>query len=211
MSVRPAHLTAEELDYLRELFAANQPRHAVPIHPRQLLLDPSGADAELLVQLINADRLHLTVEQGNYVFGFELSVERPPAGFPVAVRFSYPTITERCGTERAARVHPDQGEISVIDDQGLLQAPQVRDISATGLSLTDLPSTLTRPGRHQIQLHLQLAEAERLELKGRVVRVNRDQIDDKRRTIGIHFENTDSTTQAILNRYVFRHHSAEPC
>ena len=207
MPAKSAHLTAEELDYLRELFAADRSREAPSAPPRQLLLDPAGADAELLLQLINADRLQLTAEQGNYLFDFELYVEQRPAGLPAAVRFSYPTIIERYGTERAARVHPYQGDIRVADSQGLLQTPRVRDISVTGLALTDLPSILTRPGRHPIQLYLELTEAEQLELQGRVVRVNRDQANGKRRTLGIRFENIDPAARAILNRYIFHHHS----
>lgn len=208
MPAKSAHLTAEELDYLRELFAADQSCEAPPTSSYQLLLDPSGTpNAQLLLQLINADRLQLTAEQGNYVFDFELYVERRSAGLPMAVRFNYPTIIERYGTERAARVHSYQGDIQVADSQGLLQNPRVRDISVTGLSLTDLPSILTRPGRRPIQLHLELAEAEQLDLKGRVVRVNRDQANGKRRTLGIRFENIDPAARAILNRYIFHHHS----
>ena len=208
MAVKSAYLTPEELDYLQELiFVADEAQEATAERPRQLLLSPYGGDTELLLQLLKADRLQLKLERGTYLFVFELYAERPTAESAVALRFSYPTIIECYGTERAARVQPDQGDIRVVDSQGLLQAPQVRDISATGLSLTDLPSTLTRTEHHLINLRVQLTDAERLELKGRVVRVNQDKANTKRRTLGIRFENIDADTQAILNRYVFRHHA----
>ncbi|HET8700685.1 MAG TPA: PilZ domain-containing protein [Nitrococcus sp.] len=207
MPIKSARLTTEELDYLRELFAADRSCGATSVSPHQLLLDPCGSDAELLLQLIKADRLRLTAERAHYVFDFNLCIEYP-ADSPVAVRFSYPTIIERYGTERATRVRPHQDDIQVADKKGLLQAPQVRDISVSGLSLTDLPSTLTRPGRHQIQLQLQLAKSDPLELEAQVVRVNRDYTDTKHRTLGIRFEHIDAAAQAILNRYVFLHHPA---
>ncbi|MCO6439674.1 MAG: PilZ domain-containing protein [Nitrococcus mobilis] len=200
MAIKSAHLTAEGLDYLRELFAANEPREARVIRSRALVLDPYGGDAECL---------QLKLEQGNYVFDFKLYVEHPTAGAPVALRFNYPTIIERYGTERAVRVHPyhHQGDRWVIDSQGLLQTPRVRDLSATGLSLTDLPSTLTRPGRHPIYLRAQLSNAERFVLKGQVVRINRDPTDARRRTLAIRFEDITAESQAIINRYVFRQHT----
>lgn len=208
MAVKSAYLTPEELDYLQELiFAADETHDAAAERPRQLLLSPYGGDTELLLQLLKAERLQLRLERGTYLFLFELYAERATAESTVALRFSYPTIIERYGIERAARVQPEQGDIQVVDNQGLLQAPQVRDISVTGLSLTDLPSNLTRAEHHPIDLRLHLTDAERLELKGRVVRINRDENDAKRRTVGIRFENIDAETQAILNRYIFRHHA----
>ncbi|WP_040662231.1 PilZ domain-containing protein [Nitrococcus mobilis] len=207
MVVKSAHLTAEEVGYLRELFAANELREVPLLRSRTLALDPYGGDTELLQLLSDAKHLQLKLEQGNYIFDFKLYVERPTAGPPVALRFGYPTIIERDGTARAVRVHPYQGDIRVIDSRGLLQAPQVRDLSATGLSLTDLPSTLTRPGRHSIHLRVQFSNAERFEVKGQVVRINRDHADTNRRTLAIRFENIAAETQTILNRYVFRQHT----
>ncbi len=208
MAIKSAHLTAEELGYLRELFASSKPRQAPAIRSCAFVLDPYSGDTELLALLSNTERLQLKLEQGNYVFDFKLYVEHPTAGSPVALRFSYPTIIERYGTERAVRVHPYQGDIRVIDSRGLLQAPQVRDLSVTGLSLTDLPSSFTHPGRHPIHLQVRLSNAEHFELKGEVVRINQDHTDTKRRTLAIRFdEDITAETQTILNRYVFYQHT----
>ncbi|MGD8709644.1 MAG: hypothetical protein PVF40_04590, partial [Ectothiorhodospiraceae bacterium] len=142
------HLSAEELSYLRELFSESRPGPDRPVGERGLLLDPSSADAEVLMQLIGADRLQMTAEQGGYLFRFDLQLERPPSGFPVALRFSYPTIVERSGTERAARVRSSLEGVDVSDPQGRLHHPRVRDISASGMALEDESSGLTRSGRH---------------------------------------------------------------
>lgn len=158
----------------------------------------------MLMRLIGADSLQVTAEHGGYGLQFELRLEQPSSGEPVAVRLGYPTILDRDGRERAARVHPEHGEVLVTDPGGCLQSPAVTDISASGMAIADTAPGLKRGGHDRIGLRLRLDGGGPIEIEGRVVRAK--PVADRRRMLGIAFEHTDSETRAILNRFIFRHH-----
>lgn len=197
-------LTPEEIAYLQSLFAEDSGTGTGMALPRRLLLDPSGTDAELLAQLAESQNLTLTAEKDGYQFLFRLAVQRPPNGQPVEVRFGVPRIIEKNGRERAARVRPRPDEIRVMDSRGALRRAQVRDISCSGVSLTDRGNeAAATDGR--VRLRLRLESGTHAHVMGRVVRVEHEPTTGER-TLGIEFQHSDSATQEILERFVFTHH-----
>lgn len=208
MSTAPTHLTGDEIEFLQRLFAEVDagPTGTAAEGSRRLTLDAGRSDAEVLASLIGAEQLTLTAERDGLQFSFEVALARPPSGHPVSLQIGYPRIVDRQGHGRAARVQPAMDEATLVAIDGARRNATVRDISASGLSVTE-PSLGHRRRNERIRLHLRLDGDERANLQGRIVRVeNARRGGSPCRTLGIEFEHADPGTRAILDRFVFRHH-----
>ncbi len=201
-------LSGEELAFLQDLFRESAPDLA-RTGERSLRVDASGTDAELLAQLLESRSMRLTAERDGLLIRFELSLRPSRGGQPLELVFSRPTITE-CRApaadpvrERAARVRPPVDDVTVEDSSGRPLPARVRDISATGMALTERGDSPV-PGA-RISLHLRLDGGGETDVGGRVVRVHQDAGSDEC-TIGIAFEHTDAQTRSVLERFVFRKH-----
>ena len=204
MAREESQLTPEEMAYLQSLFAEDTGETSGTALSGRLLLDPSGSDAQLLSQLAEFQNLTLSAEKAGYKFRFRVSVPRPPSGHPVEVRFGVPRIVENRGRQRAARVRPRPDEIRVVDSRGTLHHALVRDISCSGLSLTDHGDDTATADGH-VRLRLRLESGADAQVVGRIVRVQREPATGER-TLGIEFQHSDTATQEILERFVFTHH-----
>jgi len=202
-------LDAEELDFLRDLLAEPSAGGEPAVADRRLVLDPGSSDAVALMELLGSDRLELSATRGRLLYRFALRVERPPAGFPLALYLEQPRIVELGARPRAARVRPAADEVRVRESSGKLRATGVHDLSATGIALRAHPEHMPRGGR-RVDLQLQLAGSGPLDLHGRVVRVSRGSTDTTERTLGIEFEDTDPTTRDVLERYVLKRQRPSP-
>jgi len=204
-------LTQDEQDFLRDLFAESGIGGELITESRALNIDASGADPDLLRQLLVADSLHLFARKGPFLLKFSLYIDESgsESGRPLALRFGYPTILESQGTERCVRVRPAGDEIVVIDPSGILRRPIVEDISSSGLALSDESSEIDLAGTARpIDLVLLLPDGNPVSVRGQVVRVKQESPGQGRHLVAVQFEDTDEETLVALKRYVFRRHRA---
>lgn len=136
-------LTPEEMGYLQSLFQGDESGPGPTVKGRaRLHLDPAAAP-ELALYLMGLGPLQLTAERGSLHLSFPAQVVEDPATASLAVELSWPGIVERHpARDRSLRVRPLPADgVSVADPSGRLTAPTVEDLSVSGISMVDSPSS----------------------------------------------------------------------
>lgn len=201
MNRADATLTAEELGFLREMFAGTDPV-GTGAGPGRLVLDPSNGDPDLLADLLSASPLEFRAQHEDYVLRYDVEVERPATGAPIALRFGTPAIVEERLQPRYARVKPAGSEIRVAESEGRMAQCMALDISTSGMRLR----TQGEPMEDLRELDLQLSVCgERLRLRAEIVRV----IPGRRRRecqLAVRFLAPERAAREAINRYVLQRH-----
>jgi hypothetical protein len=195
------YLTDEERDYLRRLFAESAARDHPAAGEHTLQLESPSVERSLLLRMLARLRSELVATDGHYCLRFRLEVVPSPYGGPAVLRLLPPTITDRQGVERPARVRPAPGEIGLIDGAGQLLNPRVVDISNSGVALVTEATEPAQPGTRLADLQLKLPGQQPFTVTGRIVRVQRNETHAQK--LALEFERIESDAQAALRYYVF--------
>ena len=119
--------------------------------------------ANRLLRLFAGQPLELTASAGRYRLRFGVEWADPLHGEPT-LRLVPPTVTDRLGVERRARVRPAPDEVSVLDLSDEAAAPKVLNISDTGMALSE---PLERACAQQVrELELRLPGSRPLRVRG---------------------------------------------
>lgn len=198
------YLTDEEREYLRQLFAESAARDPSMASEHTLQLQSPSVERDLLLRMLGRLRSELVATDGHYCLRFKLEVVPSPYGGPAVLRLLPPTITDRQGVERPARVRPAPGDIRLIDGAGRLVDPQVIDISNSGIALRVNAEEPAQPGMRLADLQLKLPGQQPFTVTGRIVRTQREEPGVQK--FGLQFEQIESEAQAALRYYVFDHY-----
>lgn len=201
MGYMEERLTAEERAFLQQIFEESS-WAGFGGRENRVVLDPAGGDPDVLGQLLSGAPLELRARHDGYVLRFELSVERPPTGSPVALRFGVPTVIDERLEPRCARVNPQPGEVRVRETTGALRHCDLLDISASGMRLR--AAGPVRGERTDVELELRL-DQERCRVAAQVVRTG-ESGRGARRQLGLRFVDLDTGARETINRFVLRHH-----
>ena len=161
----------------------------------------NGKDA-LLFQLGLADDLQLVANYGNHHLVFPVQMEMGDfANFSMSLES--PKIFETGGQLRSWRLPADK-TISLVNEDGEELHYQIKDLSASGISLlieneeeAEFPEQLN-------DIYLQLPNRERLAISGSQIR----RIDNKTVAYSLG-KTTDDTVLAALAEYLFECHAAQ--
>lgn len=197
------YLSDEERDYLRGLFVESAAREQPLAAEHTLQLESQSVERDLLLRMLAKMRSELVATDGHYCLRFRLEVVPSPYGGPAVLRLLPPTVSDRQGVERPARVRPAHGEIGLADPAGRLGNPQVQDISNSGVALQAQPAVAAEPGARLADLQLKLPGLQPFTVTGRIVRVDPAR---EGQTVALAFEEIDQRAQAALRYYVFDHY-----
>ena len=163
-------LSQAELDLLQSLFTAEPSPGQGPTDRVLLHLDPSTSQM-LPEYLTLLGEMTLKASRAGHDLAFPFQVLNEPEKGVLAMELRYPTITERHpGHNRSLRVHPRQGErLQVVDPSGRMTTPKVDDLSLSGVSVLDHPSSTIQVGEVFSPLLVQLPH-DVIQVEGRVVR-----------------------------------------
>lgn len=197
-------LTREELDYIRELFSASEGSASAPAG---LHLATSEESHRFLEHLRDAGKLRLEADWGNHRLLFPVDISLLTESGELNLELGIPEILESGAVSRNWRVTPDAQEIRIDDTSGLLHAPRIVNISASGLAIRDRLPPHAHPEQHPVTpLLVRLPGLRRpLRLKGRVVRSTRGR-NGRETELGIHFEHPSGRAREALDRYIFHRH-----
>ena len=196
MATEQSPLTAAERDYLLELFAEEAIGQPPTPETVSLRLESSGIEPDRLLRLLAGQALELTASDGRYRLRFGLEWGDPLHDEPT-LRLVPPTVTDRLGVERQARVYPAADEVSVLDLDDQTAAPQVLNLSDTGIALSE--ASRRAQAQELRELELRLPGSPPLRVRGRVVRVDADQ---GPATVALSFESLSAETRNSLRQYV---------
>ena len=201
------YLNDAERDYLRRLFAESAARDLPQAVEHTLQLESPSVERDLLLSMLSRMRSELVATDGHYCLRFRLDVSSSPYGGPAVLRLLPPTVTDRQGVERPARVRPAQGEVGLSDPAGQLHGLQVLDISNSGAAIAVAGTGNAEPGRRLADLQLKLPGLQPFNVTGRVVRVDPGA---EAETVALQFEDIAATAQDALRYYVFDNYDLGP-
>lgn len=196
-------LTVDERRFLRELFAESRRRGEDTAPDERVVIEADAGQSGFVQRLLASGRLRLIVDGEEETLQYSLDVDPDSlASRELKLRARCPVLVDRRGRARSLRVRPSNGEISVRDQGGRLQQPDVVDISTTGIFLRDAAARGVASGSWLSGLHLRLPNHGGVRVGGRVVRVRRsgDRVD-----VAMEFDrrDMDRSSRSALRQYVF--------
>ncbi len=195
-------LSADELDYLRQLFA----------EPEQDAEDEVGGwlrvseDAAGLLQAFTENpRIELQAGWKGHRLRFPLKPRARADSGEMTLEIGVPEILEGGARSRSWRVPPDGEEMQLLDQSGLLERPRVVNLSYTGMAIEQRADRVPDLNQPLADIRLVLpGQGEFVRLLGYVVRHTR--LDDEHVQLGIRFEPLEADTRDRLGRYILRRH-----
>ncbi len=197
-------LSAEELDYIQQLFS--QPE-SEPEQEDEVggWLRVSEDAAGLLAAFSDSPQIELQAGWQGHRLRFPLKPRAHSGTGEMTLEVGIPEILEGGERSRSWRVSSETDEVQLANQSGLLQRSRAVNLSYTGMAIeqpTDHAPEINQP---LTDLRLVLpGQAEFVRLLGYVVR--HAKIDDKRVQIGIRFEPLADDSKDLLGRYILRRH-----
>lgn len=194
------YLSDEERDYLRQVFARSAARDRGAGAEHMLQLESSSIEREMLLRLLGRMHSELVASDGHYCLRFRIEIAPNPYGGPAVLRLLAPTVTDRQGRERPARVRPARDEIGLTGPEG--REARVLDISNSGVAVEATGLAGAAPGTRLADLQLRLPGSQPFTVTGRVVRLQPGRA-------ALEFEEIDPQAQSALRYYVLDHYDID--
>lgn len=193
-------LSPDELNYLRTLFAVDEPEDSDLTE-----VGLFASNDSLLALLPELKGLHVSAEHGDYRYIFPLESVQS-SGFKL--RMQSPRIYDVRGPARSWRAPTEPGMVEVTDPTGSLKRIRVANLSASGLLLVaeaeDALATL-KPNA-EVRLLLKVPDLPGpMRVTGTVVRCSFDQ-SRHRQLLAIKFITPDAELEEAICAYLLRAH-----
>lgn len=197
-------LSAEEMDYIRQLFAdAEEASDAGEEVGGWLRVSQQAAS--LIDSLAESPRIELQAGWKGHRLRFPLKPRMRTDSGEMTLEIGVPEILEGTEKSRSWRAPPDSDEMRLLDPSGLLAPSRVVNLSYTGMAIEQPADRIPDPSRPLADLCLMLpGHQEFVRLLGYVVR--HTHLDDDRVQLGIRFEPLEDDTRDLLGRYILRRH-----
>lgn len=198
-------LSSDELDYIQQLFAQNEPEPEADDEVGGWLRVSEDA-AGLLETFSESPQIELQAGWHGHRLRFPLKPRMRSETGEMTLEVGIPEILEGGERSRSWRVPAESDEeVRLVDESGQLDQPRIVNLSYTGMAIEHPADRVPDISQPLTDLHLVLpGQAEFVRLLGYVVR--HTQLDDKRIQLGIRFEPLGDDTRDLLGRYILRRH-----
>lgn len=194
-------LSADELDYIRRLYADTQGESEEEVGG---WLRVSQDAAGVLEAFSESPRIELQAGWKGHRLRFPLKLGTRAERGELTLDIGVPEILEGGDRARSWRAPPSD-EMQLHDDSGLLGQPRVVNLSYTGMAIEQRADQLPDMAQPLKDLQLVLpGQVEYVRLLGYVVR--HTQLDDERVQLGIRFESLEEGIRDLIGRYILRRH-----
>jgi len=196
-----AHVSQEEQDFIRGLFASNEPGSQTTALPRLLFEIPEAAPRLMeVLQTSGVLRLEADTEDCSLAFTARLTGVDMSNG--ARLELGHPEILDRSGPARSRRVANRADGIHVTDTSGHFHGMTVLDVSTSGIAVrAQTEGRLRRGESESLPLRIDIVGAGRYRCNCEIVRIEPEEGSNQR--IGMRFGLLSKSAMEALAHYQF--------